>query len=198
MSDKAANAESPGALPYESESTIDPEELAAILEQAEGAEEGCAQIVDEDGNFITLTAEQLAAAGIDVSNIGEADVATLLQLAHGATSSVVEETTGEEEEIQTVSIEDSNLDITNVATPKPSPTKKRSASEINLEDSGGESETKKFKSGPSVLHGSVDGSGFTELDEQTLASLVESGTVKFVDESGNEIPAAAVLAGAQG
>lgn len=193
MSDKTNDNESTTTTiqNYDGGEQIDAEELAAILEQAGAGDEGCAQIVDADGNILTLTAEQLAQAGIDISNIGEADVETLLQLAQGATNSAV---SGGSIEVSVGS--GSTADgLMDSKSPK-----KRTSVDLQSSDVG-DSMSKKFKLDTSMVQHHDEGledEEITELDEQTLASLVQSGTVKFVDEAGNEIPAASVLAGSQG
>uniref|UniRef100_A0A914VAE5 Uncharacterized protein n=1 Tax=Plectus sambesii TaxID=2011161 RepID=A0A914VAE5_9BILA len=47
------------------------QELAELLAQQGDGVEGGAQIVDADGNVVTVSVEQLAAAGIDIDNMSE-------------------------------------------------------------------------------------------------------------------------------
>ncbi|VDP06594.1 unnamed protein product [Soboliphyme baturini] len=60
---------------------LDARELATAFSQAE---EGAAQVVDGEGNVITITAEQLAEAGIDMANLGADQVDLILHLAQAS------------------------------------------------------------------------------------------------------------------
>uniref|UniRef100_A0A915HYV6 Uncharacterized protein n=1 Tax=Romanomermis culicivorax TaxID=13658 RepID=A0A915HYV6_ROMCU len=247
---------------------MDPQELATLIEQTGGAsDEGCVQIVDGDGNLITITAAQLASAGIDLANINESDVETLLQLANqnDPSSSNVHNSPTVNASVESPSITNNDSPATSTSNHRKrgavddgyadssackydrelssnddnncapqvafvtgiySLACENSALEVNLfmaknkknlvddinsdiffiqaakiskldnsVDTNGV-ETSDILSGQLSLNGSLG--EITELDPETLASLMQNGAVKFVDEQGNEIPASAILSSASG